>query len=967
MVADAEVAIRAALGINGDGTCCRHPNQMIYAGDTNQQNGSPRQRKLPDIVHTCRICESESLAGGVRQRKSFAVIISQVQTLHANKKEWNEFKKNWTPIGEEGGEQKMDGSPRSPSIIGRVLSAAAGGNNSSNASNSINVDDLTRQLTLRLAQVQDWILKEKEKELEAAAKMGTSMSGDSSSQQVNELKKQIQSMQLVIDGQNEQIAKLQKKAEKQQKTITQELKMIKMIALKRANQTNAAAAPIPEIDALRNPEESPGSNSSDRRKGTGAITNETSEDGGRRRTDGSSELSATALELLPQEPPPRQPERKRSGTKSFADFQPRLPAEMTGNVNGDRRLAQDGLELDGTSASRESAPQMPVRQMSKSTSPKISQNTGEYQPNKVIARKVSLNNRENSAKPTVPRRVDLPEITVSTRADPLGMDSHDAISAITSSVISEAASSYAPSSVPTYMSTNTTGTKQQKQPRRQVYSRRSEDLASLDEALDSEDADGEPDAVLPPAQKAQGLSHEISFVPTESDDSVPPPPPPPPPEFDLIPSKLPSFRLGSGPVRQASSQEISFDASREFRISSPDLRRQSNVQDIEFDQSQPLLFEASQALAISQTPMSIQHKSFKKSSNNFINRGSQSMSDLNFDVKDFEFDAKDSLMMEAKQAFSTPLAVQRKSLIKMHSASNRGKAAHKEIKFGLDPVLSQTSADIKASVAKEFAANPDSIFNTQPQRKKLSPVEYGPDKLGGAQQEFTIGQEDAAPNDQDEAHDDDFDDEDDFFLPPPDLPIDDAGYLECLRNHSLSPVSDLSEGSYLLDLQLREEAEFAEIAEEDGVEPRKGLGGGVTKQLPLEADLEFSDDEDDTVESHQKKAKNEENDDDDSDNTGDIPARHQSILKAPRPLSATPSILRAAANKGAAAGSDDIVSRTLSKMTYHVHEENVQDKYGDGGEYTGSVSVQDNLPHGHGLMKYDNDRQYEGDWSDGRW
>ena len=956
MAEESEVAIRAALGINRDGTCCRHPNQMIYEGDNPNHKGSPRQRKLRDIVQPCRICDSESLAGGVRQRKSFALIIGQVQTLHANKEEWNDFKKNWGPVGEENGEEKLETSPRTPSMIGRVLSSAAGGSNGADGDNSVNVDDLTRQLTLRLAQVQDWILKEKQKELESAAASNTGISNDSgSSSQVEELQKQIKSMQLVIDGQHEQIAKLQRKAEKQQKTISQELKMIKMIALKRANQTNTPASPIPEIESLRISGESPGSNASDRRMSTGAITHEHAQEVARRRTVGANEVSTTALELLPQEAPPRQPERKHSGRNSIPATQPRISSLPV------QTMEQIGVDIDSTSASREAAPQMPIRQSSAAASP-----VGD-QTNKVITRKVSLNNRENSSKPTMPRRVDLPEITVSAGPGDDEDDANDGISAITSSVISaDVTPAYAQTSLPSYMSPSITGTKHvDRQPKRQLFHKRSGDLASLDEAPGAEEADGEPDVLAPQRQRSLSLQ-EISFVPAEADDTVPPPPPPP--DFELHPNSTPSTRRGSDPLKGSKSNEISFDASREFRISSPDLRRQSKVQDITFDKSQPLLFEASKALAVTSyhTPMSMAQKQNK--ANGYAKRGSQSMSDLNFDVSDFEFNPKDPLLMEAKQALSTPLALQRKSLRKMHSATNREKAPRKEIEFGLEPVLSQTSSDFKAkaSVAQEFAANPDSIFNAQPQRKKSPPAEYSPGRNGNAPQEFAIGQEEAVDGAQDEDNDDDFDDEDGFFQPPPDLPINDEGFIECIHHRSLSAVSDLSEGSYLLDQQLQEEAELAEIAEEEN-EPRKGLGGGVTKQLPLEADLEFSDeDEDDTVESH-RKGMVDVNDDEDSDNTGDIPARHQSILKAPRPLSATPSILRAAANKGAAAGGDDMVSRTFSKLTYHVQEENVQDKYGDGGEYTGSVSVQDNVPHGHGLMKYDNDRQYEGDWSDGRW
>ena len=110
---------------------------------------------------------------------------------------------------------------------------------------------------------------------------------------------------------------------------------------------------------------------------TGAITHEHAQEVARRRTVGANEVSTTALELLPQEAPPRQPERKHSGRNSIPATQPRissLPAQT---------MEQIGVDIDSTSASREAAPQMPIRQSSAAASP-----VGD-QTNKVITRKVS--------------------------------------------------------------------------------------------------------------------------------------------------------------------------------------------------------------------------------------------------------------------------------------------------------------------------------------------------------------------------------------------------------------------------------------------------------------------------------------------------------------------------------------------------------------------------------------------------
>jgi hypothetical protein len=50
-----------------------------------------------------------------------------------------------------------------------------------------------------------------------------------------------------------------------------------------------------------------------------------------------------------------------------------------------------------------------------------------------------------------------------------------------------------------------------------------------------------------------------------------------------------------------------------------------------------------------------------------------------------------------------------------------------------------------------------------------------------------------------------------------------------------------------------------------------------------------------------------------------------------------------------------------------VEGETVQDKYGDGGLFIGTVLVDERLPHGYGKMAYDNELQYDGEWRDGRW
>ncbi|CAB9519741.1 whole genome shotgun sequence [Seminavis robusta] len=50
-----------------------------------------------------------------------------------------------------------------------------------------------------------------------------------------------------------------------------------------------------------------------------------------------------------------------------------------------------------------------------------------------------------------------------------------------------------------------------------------------------------------------------------------------------------------------------------------------------------------------------------------------------------------------------------------------------------------------------------------------------------------------------------------------------------------------------------------------------------------------------------------------------------------------------------------------------VNSEKLVDHAGDSGVYSGSLSTEDNLPHGKGLMRYDNGKFYNGEWDLGYW
>lgn len=68
-----------------------------------------------------------------------------------------------------------------------------------------------------------------------------------------------------------------------------------------------------------------------------------------------------------------------------------------------------------------------------------------------------------------------------------------------------------------------------------------------------------------------------------------------------------------------------------------------------------------------------------------------------------------------------------------------------------------------------------------------------------------------------------------------------------------------------------------------------------------------------------------------------------------------------------AAPTDIINQKEENKLTRYVMNQHVTDPYGDQGEYTGTLTIQGNRPHGLGTMKYQDRRVYTGSWQEGQW
>lgn len=60
-------------------------------------------------------------------------------------------------------------------------------------------------------------------------------------------------------------------------------------------------------------------------------------------------------------------------------------------------------------------------------------------------------------------------------------------------------------------------------------------------------------------------------------------------------------------------------------------------------------------------------------------------------------------------------------------------------------------------------------------------------------------------------------------------------------------------------------------------------------------------------------------------------------------------------------------SSNETETTIKVEQKTVVDPYGDRGNYTGELSTRTRKPHGSGLMKYKDQRVYQGGWKNGQW
>jgi hypothetical protein len=225
--------LQEALGVTATGTCLRHPN-------------------CPVMVHSkimsCRICFSEEKSSGGRsaggagtqtQQKSFAAVIQQVQRNAANTATANANAAAASTAtsggggGGDGGSSPMSGighdatdlATTDASLDNENNNMATSASSSSTAAASTEVDVLQQphaleSLMKRLAQVQNWVLRQTEKEV-------TSLQ-----LQIQRLEQRLSDAEHTVTEQSQTVRALRR-------TIQQDLKIIKTMAMQK-EQLDAA-------------------------------------------------------------------------------------------------------------------------------------------------------------------------------------------------------------------------------------------------------------------------------------------------------------------------------------------------------------------------------------------------------------------------------------------------------------------------------------------------------------------------------------------------------------------------------------------------------------------------------------------------------------------------------------------------------------------------------------------------------
>lgn len=760
---------------------------------------------------------------------------------------------------------------------------------------------------------------------------------------------QIERLQQQLAEQEERIAMLQTTIDKQQKTITQELKMIKAIAKKRAQK----------------------------RRGSFETT------------------TTSSTPETPSEQPPTLPDRKSSqphptnqgigiglgqGKGPGPGQGPGQNKYSQSQSQSHRNALLESQNSPSSGSSVPSLPQLPAVAPRSLMRPSSILHTGTMTNN---------NNNDNNVPPTLPQRLQSNaynqnqtlddhsrQDSIDTGAAKVGIPSvHSSQTSGTDALythITTPSQSFAISQASPAIHSNftlETHNHPQKPPQRKLSSRPdptdsnvesvsrvnsfSTGISSETEEISLNDKGDEHSIEIVEASKHHQYkpSQEIAFVPTKQEIdllSLPPPHTETPRSvrtFQSIPiaskNALAFDGHATAPVGSFQQQEIQFDATASFlyQKQEPSVHARTSVTHVRFDESQQLLLEASQALHTPPilTPSSVKiRKSLTKKS---ITKSKQSEQHPR------------SILPDPPRNLSCPTGTTTAAAATLTTKKS------KEIEFSIVKEPQKSKSQLERHLGGGKQSNIGESMHNKTEEQIMQEMIFGKAAV-------------ATPEDE-------ADDEYDYFddVGTVDLPFTNKGYLEYSKDLNLSPVSCLTTVSNVRDGQPEQD--------EEAMGPRKALhNAGVAKRLPMEDGFDSDDDDDDEDAENgngDNRGRNKVNHDQGEDQS--MPSsqnKNASSSNGSRSTDYQNSNSNSSMNTSQTSLQIDAVfgsttprpttrSKRSTKPVIRVDNDIVQDKYGDEGKYTGTIAMDTRLPHGYGQMKYDNERQYDGEWKGGRW
>jgi hypothetical protein len=246
----------------------------------------------------------------------------------------------------------------------------------------------TQQVLLRGAQVHEWIIAKKDKEI-AKLKAQLEELTFAEEKEVKTSNTTQTALQTTVAEQQEQLLVLQITVEKQEKTINLELRLIKSIAMKRANLARSV-----EMKAVTaSPDLKP------------------------RRTSYVTEMLSSSLTSMSPGAPPQIPSRKSSQIKiaNTIGSSNHTSDEVAASSVPQEASTSSALlreESTGSASLREDPPKLPIRQFSSQDDISMStmrtnlkfKSPVDQEQNRGVGRNISFNNQENNTPPALPQR-----------------------------------------------------------------------------------------------------------------------------------------------------------------------------------------------------------------------------------------------------------------------------------------------------------------------------------------------------------------------------------------------------------------------------------------------------------------------------------------------------------------------------------------------------------------------------------